>query len=437
MEQRLGKTVVAILHIKRMMPKARLVLVVAPYSALDGWASLIEQLDISAKVWRLYGTAKERLCTLGNAVKSALYETEGACTNYCLFNKEGHLRFPDVKYTEWDCVVVDERCLSNPKSSITKFYTNNFRCVSMRMLLTGTPAPESELEYHQQLAYVDPQIFDGMNYYSFQYRCFKKSVDGHSFFLLTKGRDYIARRLAKYTFSLSRKEAGFDREKTYEVRKIQLPKKIRSAYKMIESELILELDGEEKARTVWSMTGWQWLRQLCGGCGIKAVAETDTDISLHKIDILRELLEGEYVNQQAIIWCNYVHEVNTIKKLFPDSVAVYGAVPKLEREELRQQFMRGAVQYFIAQPDAYKHGTDLSCTNLMVYYSTPVALDTRAQSEDRFVNLVKTGALHIIDLICQDTIEDDINKSLRLKERRIQAMSRAIAGIHARKDIYK
>jgi hypothetical protein len=65
----------------------------------------------------------------------------------------------------------------------------------------------------------------------------------------------------------------------------------------------------------------------------------------------------------------------------------------------------------------------------MIYYSTPESGETRQQSEDRTIDVsLSTGCL-IIDLIVEDSLEEDILLSLRKKESNQSMMRRIVQRI--------
>jgi hypothetical protein len=137
------------------------------------------------------------------------------------------------------------------------------------------------------------------------------------------------------------------------------------------------------------------------------------------------LTTGELHGEQLIIWAVFIDEIKLLHDHFSDiAVTITGDVRPVDRLGRLQEFRSGRKQFLIAQPECLKTGADLSNASTMIYYSTPMGLETRQQTEDRFVNVSKTGSLHVIDLACLNTFELELLASVKAKETKIQTMER-------------
>ena len=139
-QMRLGKTLVTIRSIR--IRQGRKILIVAPYSALYSWSIELE-LEQEQNTIELYGSRNERLQVL---------DDQYATGKWFLLNKEGHRILPEIADFSFDIVVIDESTFikapysTRKGSQVTRFYCQNFRDAMHRYILTGTPAPESELD---------------------------------------------------------------------------------------------------------------------------------------------------------------------------------------------------------------------------------------------------------------------------------------------------
>ena len=412
MEMRLGKTLVAIRALRYY--KARRILVISPYSAFYSWLHELELEEESGYIL-LEGPKEER--------KQLLKRGWDEGCKWFLINKEGHLVLPEISNYPWDGVVLDEStCIKTWGNKITAFFTNNFRAVDHRFILTGTPAPESELDYFLQLEFLNPEIFDNDYYWDF-----KRKYFGFLDFRLSispQGSRYIPQRLAKYCFFQSRRDCKLGGLKIYERRYVYFTTEAKEAYQRIAKEFLLEYSGEIKDSTVFSITKYIWLRRLCGGMLAGNL------IFDSKLSELLYLIQGELKDQQIVIWCRFTEEIKFISERFEQEGyrcgIIYGEIPQQERRILAQAFQERQFQLLIAQPECYKYGANLSCASTMIYYSTPEGLETRLQSEDRTIDLMKTDSSLIIDLIVYDSVEQDILESLVLKEGKGEMMKRII-----------
>jgi len=424
-QMRLGKTIVAIRSLR--IRGSRKILVIAPYSALYGWSlELIEEGQERNGIVELYGTRNERL--------NDLQEQYGSC-RWFLLNREGHRVIPEIADYHFDAVVLDESTFIKAPYSKTKgcsasrFFCENFRDADHRYVLTGTPAPESELDYFCQLRFLEWSLWKENNYWEFRHKHF--GIINYTPYISPSGSQYLMSTLAKHCFFLTRSDVKLGGRKIYEKRMVILPPKVRKIYEKVEKEFVLEYLGMEQ-ETIYATTKYIWLRRLCGGFADNQL------VSYAKIKELEALLAGELKNEQVVILAKHVNEVKLLTKYFSKKYSVgtvHGGVDKRKRPEIYRSFQAGDLDLLIAQPETVKHGVNLSASDTVVFYTSPDGGETREQAEDRVVNTSTNDASLIIDLVCQDTVEEDVMKNLVRKEGRQDMMRKMVQRLQAKHEI--
>ena len=108
---------------------------------------------------------------------------------------------------------------------------------------------------------------------------------------------------------------------------------------------------------------------------------------------------------------------------------------KITREEISFRFNEGDFNCIIAHPTCFKYGTDLSRADTMIYYTAPLGLETRLQSEARMTRIKKKESVLIIDLIVEDSIEEDILKGLQMKKSQSEIIKMMVRRLN--EDTYK
>jgi SNF2 family DNA or RNA helicase len=416
-DMRLGKTLIIIRWLLSISEIKR-VLIVSSYSALEGWEIALKEEGIQ-NIAYLIGEKSKRLNALWSKAQ------------FNLLNKEGWQVIEDIKYVDWDAIIIDESTfIKSPDAKVTEFYLKNFKQVPYKAILSGTPAPESELEYFCQLKFLSPDILSESIYYAWRHNNFTPASDGSRWFIHSEGRKRLARALHKHCHFLARKDVNLGGEKIHRLAKVELSSKARKTYDEVERSFVLEIDGQEVDKTLYATTAFIWLRRICGG-----LVEGKL-IQLAKMRALIDLLTGELRNEQVIIWAVFIDEILAIHSELTrnkiSSAVICGQVKPQERNEMRKQFFDGALRTIICQPECFRHGVDLSCAATMIYYSSPCGLETRQQTEDRFVDVSKTDSLLIIDLVIENSVDEDIVKSLRRKEKRNMQLKAIINGMHNR-----
>lgn len=417
-DMRLGKTVVAIRR-ARMIKRLRRALVVAPFSAMQGWEDELSSERQGVPV-----------CVVGDRERRLQLLRLPAVWN--VVNWEAYRVIPEIAAMPWDIVIADEsHYLKNPESHVSKFYAENFRDTGHRLILSGTPAPESELEYYQQMRFLDHSILGYKNFYEFRNSNFAQgsTYDMHTWRLTPSGRAFLEKRLSRYCSFLKRRDLNLGSIKVYNKRLIEFDKATRAMYRRCEEEFLLAWKDTE-TETIWATQKHIWLKRLCGG--LLPRDDKDADLAwVGKVQELASMLTRELQGEPVIIWCHFIEEVKFVSEFIARHTGkkvstVYGAIKPMDRERARRDFQSGAAQYFVGQPECFKLGTDLSRADIMVFYSSPEGAATRQQVEERFIRVEKTGSVLIIDMVVNDTVEEDNLISLVRKESQAERMRRAV-----------
>jgi SNF2 family DNA or RNA helicase len=422
-DPRLGKTLPVVRRILMSAKSIERILIAAPHSALYGWETTIKS-EGEKSIAYLTGERPKRVAMLKSRCR------------WNLINKEGFRSIPEISDVPWDAVICDESTfLKNPQSEISDFWVKHFRSARIRGIMTGTPAPESELEYFQQLMFLDKSILGYNNYWHFRNDWFiNPDWDTYGWYMKHAGKQFLESKLKGFCFVLKRSDVRGN-EKSYIIREVELPEKMREVYRKAEEDFVLALpDSDEEQSTIWSMTQYIWLRNIASG-----VIE-DKVYDDFKITALVEFITGEMAGLKSIIWCAYTQEQTAVcaylrKQKVKTDIINGNRTPKV-RERVRQQFMNGELQHVIAQPQCFRHGTDLSGADYMNYFSRPVGLETSQQSEDRIINMDIDEVKDIVDWVTADTVDWSILKSLRGKERRSLTMLRIIQDAKRRQNEY-
>lgn len=418
MEMRLGKTLVIIRWSKYVRLWKNLI--VAPYSAIPGW---IDELTLEGEdkygIVELTGMRDKRLRSFDES-----FDTN----KWFLINKEGYLTLPEVADScyHWDLITVDEStCIKSHDTQISKFYTDNFRKVPHRSILTGTPAPESELDYYMQCKFLDERIFDERDYWTFRNNNF--GIVNFKTLISPRGSKYVPERLAKHCFFMSRRDVHLGGLKIYEKRFVQMPPQIREVYNKISREFLLEYAGEIRDVTVYAPTLYTWMRRLFGGF------IDGSFVFNQKLTELIYLLKSELKGQQIVIGCKFTEEIEFISdelsKLGYRVGTIYGKIPQLDRVVIYRSFQSGAIDLLVVQPECFKYSVNLSCASVVAFYSTPESGETRRQFEDRVIDLGKMDSCLVLDFVVQDTVEEDILDNLVRKEGNQEMMKKMVQRI--------
>lgn len=412
MEMRLGKSLIALRSLSIKFKNRDKKLIVGPYSAIYQWIKELHLEGLTDKdITLLIGKKKER--------KEKLKKD----TEFYLINKEGWFYLQEIALINWSSLILDESTfIKDPSTKVSRFYIDNFEHVPVKMILTGMPAPESELNYFQQLKFIDKNILGIENYWFFRQQYFNQ-IFQNDYRLTSKGEKFLNERLSKNCFFLTRKDVNLDIEKIFSVRKINM---LSAAWKVMQTlsrEFIIEYENEVLDVTDAAGEVFHWLRGIFGGF-LK-----DKFIFEHKTNELIDLLKNELAGKQVIVYAEYIKEIEMISKLLTKHKIkndyIYGG-NRERRFDILDSFTNGGLRVLVGQPVCFKHGVDLSCSDTIIYYSLPLSNETYGQSQDRIVNVSTKYPALIIALICEHTIEEEIYTSIMNKESREKLQKRII-----------
>ena len=82
-----------------------------------------------------------------------------------------------LEIPEMMCIIDESQRIKAYNGKTTKYMLALSRFFKHRLILSATPAPNSELEYWSQMAFLDPQLFNA-NYFAFRRKffCLKRAI---------------------------------------------------------------------------------------------------------------------------------------------------------------------------------------------------------------------------------------------------------------------
>jgi SNF2 family DNA or RNA helicase len=427
LQMRLGKTLVTLRYLYHKYDFKRPILIVAPYSALDSWTEEILNEGYTHKdINYLTGERSER------------FKRIQKLKTFNLINKEGFLHLPEIASMsiDWGCSILDESTfIKNHKALVSNFYADNFNNVEKRFILTGTPMPESELDIFMQLQYLNKSILPFNNFYEFRYNLFTQGTrTKRNWIITTPGRKFLTSRLSKHCLIMTRNDVNIPERKVYEKRKIKMPVKTRVAYNTLAKEFLIEYENSIIKVTDFAATKWVWLRQMCSGYVTNDNGNT-TQLNDVKNNEVIDLMRGELKQSQVIIWCVYTHEIIRLKRLLMHNdiytTCIFGQIPIPVRNDRRKDFNKGNIQVIICQPECFKFGSNLSSADVSIYFSSPLGTTSRDQSESRMEDVSSQDTDLVVDLVTENTLEEDIYYDVKNKISKQKLLLRVIKRMYA------
>lgn len=327
-----------------------------------------------------------------------------------------------IPYYGFDMLVCDEGSkLKSHKSTITKNTIRLAKNFKRKYIVSGTPAPNSEMEYFGQMAVLDDKIF-GKSFFRFRERWFEPTgFMGFNYILDPMLESEFVEKI--YTYGLRFKQQDcVDLPETQDlVLYSYMDKKVTSAYKTLVKEKILEFQNRvvPVANPLAEMTK---LRQLTSS-HMTTEEELITYKGNHKLDTLKEFLEAN-PNEQAVIWATFVHDIEAIRDLLGDKAGhLYGKTTDKELNEFTKKFKAGELQYLICNPQSVAHGHTWTNCSLNIFYSLNYSNELYTQACKRTYRIgqdKKVRYYHILSKTAEgkETVDSIVYDAVRGKIKR-------------------
>jgi SNF2 family DNA or RNA helicase len=303
-----------------------------------------------------------------------------------------------------------------------------------RIVMSGTPAPNSDMEYWAQMRFINRDIFH-KSFGAFRNTYFHLERDGktmpaNGMMLSRAGARDILSKGWKYTISPENRRRLIARIMPYchwrkleecidlppqidETRLITMGPNQTRIYKDMHRHAVAEIRSTEIAATV-AVTKLMKLRQATSGFMMDSLGEVQGIGENPKMNELMNVLE-EAGDQQIIIWANFRHEIATIMEALKgeSAASLYGGTPN--KDEIIEGFKTKKIKYLVANPHSCGHGLTFTNCSLQVFYSLDYSWESYTQARGRTHRFGQKSTCIYIHLLCEESIDVTIYEVLKRK----------------------
>lgn len=385
------------------------VLVIAPLRvAEDTWSTEVEKWDhlSGLKVSKVLGTPKQRSKAL--ETKADVYVT----------NRENVDWLVKYCFDSWlfDMVVIDE--LSSFKSSKAKRFRSlrKVRPYFKRIVgLTGTPAPNSLIDLWPQMYLLDGGKRLGKKIGSYREQYFtpgnRNQFVVYNWNLKDGAAEAIENKISDICVSMKAKDYLDLPERIDNVININLPEKARDKYRQLEKDLVLEF-GEEDITAANAAVLTNKLLQMSNGA-IYSEDHTVVEIHQEKLKALFEIIEAAN-GKPVLIFYSFKHDFDRIVE-FLESKKIK-AVGLRDSADIKK-WNEGNIPVLLVHPASAGHGLNLQYGgNIIVWFGLTWSLELYQQANARLHRQGQKETVFIHHLVCKNTVDEDVMKSLGNKE---------------------
>ena len=321
--------------------------------------------------------------------------------------------------------VIDEATsIKNQKAKRTKSILKLAPLAVVRRILTGSPVTKSPLDLFTQCKFLSSSLLGYDSFYTFRARYAEMQTvytGANTQILLPKyykNLDELEQKIKTFSTRVRKEDCLDIPPKIYEQRKVQLTGKQKEIYNRLRQHAITILNDSTVSFNN-QLTEILRLHQVTNGF-VKNDDGVVEEFNNPKLDELMTFLEE--INGKAIIWANYIHNIEQIaeairKEYGKDSVVtMYGATDVEDRKNVVDLFQNDPnTKFFIGNPTVGGYGLTLHAASYVIYFSNNYNLEVRLQSEDRAHRIGQTKNVLYIDIIAEDTVDEKIVSALDKK----------------------
>lgn len=408
LEMGLGKSVITLTAIYELMLnrfEVQKVLVIAPLRvARDTWPAEIEKWEhLTGLTYSVaIGTETERLTALRRPAHLYLINRENVDW---LITKSG------IPF-DFDMVVIDE--LSSFKSHAAKRFKSllKVRPTVKRMVgLTGTPSSNGLMDLWAEFRILDMGQRLGRYITHYRNNFFVPDKRNQQMIFSYKPRagaeDAIYRLISDITISM--KSADFLKMPECIINEVPvaLSEKEWSVYQALKEDMVVDLKDEEiDAVNAAALSGK--LLQMANGAVYNEEKEV---IHIHdrKLDALEDLIEGAN-GKPVLVAYWYNHDLQRIKERF--------SVREIKTSQDIKDWNNGDIPVAVIHPASAGHGLNIQFGgSTIIWFGLTWSLELYQQTNARLWRQGQKSTVVIHHIIAKDTIDEDVMRALRKKEK--------------------
>ena len=431
MEMGTGKTKVLIDNMSMLYDKGKIdgALIIAPKGVVKTWyeqeipTHLPNHIENVTVLWQSNITKKQQ------EKLESLFEIETAL-HILVMNVEALSTDKGVKFatkflnSHKVLMAIDESTtIKTPTAQRTKNIIRIGKMSKYRRIMTGSPVTKNPLDLYTQCEFLDPYLLDFASYYAFRNRYAEMKtmhVRGRSIQVVHAFQNLaeLSDKLKGFSYRVLKEDCLDLPPKNWTKRHINLSKEQKKVYDEMKKTALATLNGKVTS-TMTVITQLMRLQQIT--CG-HFVADDGTiqEIKNNRITELIDVLDE--TEGKAIIWGHWQKDIQNIvseieKVHGPGSVvSYYGLTPQEDRQDNIRKFQSDPkCRFMVGTPSTGGYGITLTAANTVIYYSNGYDLEKRLQSEDRAHRIGQKKNVTYVDIICEDTVDEKIVKSLRKK----------------------
>jgi SNF2 family DNA or RNA helicase len=420
----LGKTLttLSVIDAAKMIGEANAVLIVAPLRVVHNvWPTEIAKWGFDLTCSIVSGSPNQRVKALN--AKADIYLTNPENLPWLFLQKFK---------PNFDLLVIDESTkFKNWTGKRTKALRKLLPSIPKRIILTGTPSPNSLADLFAQMYILDDGEALGQTITYFRNRFQKKGGYLGREWLLQDGAERgIEASIGHLVYRLKAEDHLDLPPLLFNDVLVDLPSPIAKAYKQIERELFAALSNGDTLTA--SSAGAKYA--LCKGISNGGAYQTDDntgerrEIYVHeeKINAAEEIVE-ELSGKPVLIAYQCDHTWRQLQKRWPKAPVIRGGLKQDECQKILNDWNAGLLRVLLCQPQAMSHGLNMQAGgNDLIWIGLTDSLEVYDQLNRRLYRQGVTGTVRIHHILARNTVDLVMLDRLKNKDQQQKSLLDAL-----------
>jgi SNF2 family DNA or RNA helicase len=291
-----------------------------------------------------------------------------------------------------------------------------------RLILTGTPTPNSLQDLFSQVFLLDEGEALGKNITAFRKRyCVRGGFKGYQWELRPGAEEEIWERIAPLCLRMSIHDHLDLPEMLIHEVYVNLPPKAKGIYKQLEKELFAELD---RGQLLPMNEGAKYLK--CKQVSNGSVYNTDKEVEfVHKakIDAVVNIID-ELQGKPVMVAYQFKHDLASIKKQFGEVPHISGETSSKETQKYVTDWNAGKIPILAVQPQSLSHGVNMQKGpgRDIIWMGLPDQPELYHQLNARIYRQGVSSEVRIHQILSKGTVDLAIRNRLQDKDAKQQSL---------------
>tara|TARA_R110000803_G_scaffold46891_4_gene98263 strand:+ start:20481 stop:21815 length:1335 start_codon:yes stop_codon:yes gene_type:complete len=343
------------------------------------------------------------VCTGSAVERKAAINKNAAVT---VINRENVVWLIENFKWQWNTVIIDE------SSSFKSFKAKRFKAlkkvskyIDILIELTGTPAPNGQMDLWSQMYLIDQGERLGRTITNFRQRFFTAAGFKGYGYTLNKGADLAINNLVSdVCMSMSADDYLNLPSRIDLIETITLDEAARETYDELEKEFFINV-GEHgiEAPTAGVLAGK--LLQMCNGA-IYDENKKAHEIHDYKINALKEIIEDN-PSENFLVAYNFKSDLARIQKAFPNAITLSRSGDELKT------WNEGNIKMLLAHPASAGHGLNAQYGgSAIIWFGLNWSLELYQQFNARLHRQGQTKPVRVMHIVAKNTIDERVVKAI-------------------------